>query len=100
LLFSLEIFTGGLLPLLVTVALVVLHQAPALAIPAMAAIWYGLEWAVAASAGWPISPMEFPVWILRDTLIPAVWLAAYASRGFVWRSTRVEPNSKPVAAPE
>ncbi len=100
LLFALEILTGGLLPLLATVALVALYQAPTAAIPAMVAIWYGLEWAVAASAGWSRSAAEVAVWMLRDTLIPAVWLAAYASRGFVWRSTRVEPNSTPVTAPE
>ena len=99
-LYALEIFTGGFLPFVATVLLVALHDAPALAVPAMATIWYGLEWAVAVRAGWPASAMEVPVWILRDALIPAVWLAAFRSRGFVWRSTRVEPNSKPIVAAE
>jgi len=99
-LFALEVLTGSLVPVLATVSLVALHHVPVLAIPAMVALWYGLEWVVAASAGWSASAKEVPVWILRDASIPVIWLAAFASRGFVWRSTRVEPDHEPIVAAE
>ena len=99
-LFALEIFTGGFLPLAAAALFVALHTVPVLAFVALTAFWYGLELAVAASAGWPALAMSIPIRILRDTLIPAVWLAAFGSRGFVWRSTRVEPDSKPFVPAE
>lgn len=99
-LYALEILTGSLLPLVATILLVALHEVPVLAVTAMVAVWYALEWGAAASAGWSASTKEVPVWILRDVLIPAIWLAAFASRGFVWRSTRVEPDCEPVIAAE
>jgi ceramide glucosyltransferase len=99
-LFALEIVSGGFLPLAATAVLAALGAVPMLAIPAALAVWYGLEWAVATRAHWPTTVIQVPVWILRDMLIPAVWLASYGSRGFVWRGTRMDPGEEPLVVAE
>jgi hypothetical protein len=43
---------------------------------------------------------QIPIWTLRDLLIPAIWLAAFGSRGFVWRGTHVGPEDQSLMAAE
>lgn len=99
-LFALEIFSGGFLPLLATIVLVVLDDTPAVSMTAAFVIWYAIEWFTARRAGWETSVAAVPVWILRDMLIPAIWLAAFGSRSFVWRGTKVGPENRTLAAAE
>lgn len=95
-LFALELLTGGLLPLVGAAWLAALHVVPASAFIALVAMWYGMELVVSVSAGWPVKASSILIWVMRDLLIPAVWVAAYGSRGFVWRNNHVEPRDKPI----
>jgi ceramide glucosyltransferase len=84
--YSLEIFAGALPPALALLALAPLEgwaQGPALL--AFLAFWYGAEAALARIAGWHLSLRSLPAMLLRDLLLPAVWLAGWIGNGFVWR---------------
>jgi ceramide glucosyltransferase len=66
----------------------------------VAAIWYGAEMALTASAGWPL-PLTYPAQaILRDLLLPVLWVAGWRDRASVWRGNTmtVDDVSRPEAA--
>lgn len=50
----------------------------------LAAAWYAAEALLAATAGWQLSLRSIAVWMLRDALLPVLWIAAWGS-GFEWR---------------
>jgi len=49
------------------------------------AIWYVLEAALAKIAGWPLSWRSPFAWILRDALLPWLWVQGWAGDNFEWR---------------
>ncbi|MGE0750849.1 MAG: hypothetical protein AB7K64_09705 [Variibacter sp.] len=49
------------------------------------AVWYGAEMLLAWIAGWPATAQTLVASLLRDALLPAVWMAAWLSDGFDWR---------------
>src|SRR5690606_26595240 len=49
---------------------------PLWSIAGTAAIWYGVEAAAAAAARWHVGVASPAAWIMRDALMPAMWLAA------------------------
>ncbi len=68
-LFLPEIFVGSALP----------------AVAAVLTIWIAAEMALAAYAGWHRS-LRLPIaLLLRDLLLPALWIGALIGSGFVWR---------------
>jgi len=60
---------------------------PVAAIIAMLALWVGAELALAHCAGWRVSARLIPALLLRDLLLPALWIGAWLGDGFVWRGT-------------
>lgn len=60
---------------------------PAAAVVAMLALWVGAELALAHCAGWRVSARLIPALLLRDLLLPALWIGAWLGDGFVWRGT-------------
>lgn len=56
----------------------------------LAVMWFATEWALCRRAGWPHGPRDVLAMVLRDFLLPALWVAGYARRGFDWRGTRLE----------
>lgn len=86
-LYAAEILSAAVLPFAILAGLTVLRVVPAPAAIAYPVLWYGAEFVLARRAGWPSQPRDLCAWLLRDALIPAVWLVAFASRGFVWRGT-------------
>jgi len=54
-------------------------------IGAFAALWYGAELALAAAAGWHVSALSPPIALLRDLLLPWLWLDGLLGTDFVWR---------------
>lgn len=93
--FALEILTGGLLPLLAAVTLWLMGELPGLAVAGLGLAWYGGEALLARAAGWPLGWRWPLVHLLRDLLLPAVWLSGWAGAGFVWRGNamRVAPRA-------
>ena len=60
---------------------------------ALATAWYGAEAALAYAAGWQLSWRSMPLWMLRDALLPLLWVAAWTGNDFEWRG-----NAMSVAA--
>ena len=59
---------------------------------------YGSEMALAAAAGWHL-PLIYPAQAMaRDLMLPAIWLAGWRDRGFVWRGNAM--NVDEVSRPE
>ncbi|PKH26792.1 ceramide glucosyltransferase [Enterobacterales bacterium CwR94] len=54
---------------------------------AMLALWYGAEWAFAKSVGWPHSLRDTFALVIRDVMLPLLWVGSWSSRQFVWRGT-------------
>lgn len=96
-LFVPEILTGGLFPLAAATALAAGGAiAPALVL-AYGLVWYGAEYGLARSAGWPASPRSVPGWLLRDALLPALWISGWTGSSFVWRGNSMAPEPEPRA---
>lgn len=66
-------------------ALLLLAFAPAPWLILFLALWYGAELALARLAGWPAGPRGLAAMVLRDLMLPAIWAATWARRGFEWR---------------
>jgi len=61
------------------------------------ALWYGAEWALARRAGWPAGPRDLAAMVVRDVMLPVIWLSAFRRTGFAWRGTAmgVAPSPEP-----
>jgi ceramide glucosyltransferase len=81
-----ELLAGAIFPLAACTFLAITLAWPVGAtIFAYAALWYGAEAVLAASAGWHTSWRSPVAWLLRDLLIPLLWLASWIGNDFVWR---------------
>ena len=89
LLFLPEILLGVLPP-----ALLLAGLAPGAVLPFLA-LWYGVELALSRLAGWPAGPRDLAAMVLRDLMLPALWLTTWARRGFDWRGTAMEVAHDP-----
>lgn len=58
---------------------------------AVAAVFYGSELLLCRAMRWPLGALSLPAMILRDAMIPLIWLATFRSRGIVWRGTSMAP---------
>ncbi len=48
-------------------------------------VWYAVEALLAYAAGWPFSLRIGLLCILRDALLPLLWIAAWTGNKFEWR---------------
>jgi ceramide glucosyltransferase len=85
-----EILTGSLPPALAgALATEMLGGPGGTFAVASIAFWFGLEAVLARTAGWPLSWRSPIAWLLRDLLIPFVWLRALTASGYEWRGNRI-----------
>jgi ceramide glucosyltransferase len=87
--YALEILAGGIWPLLAAA-----YVAAALGIPlagsvAFAAVWYGTEAALAFAAGWHLTLRSPLAWMLRDLLLPLLWIGGLIGTEVVWRGNHI-----------
>ena len=56
-------------------------------LPALAflAVWYGAEWLLSVKAGWHVSRWSIASYMLRDLMLPVLYVNAWLGRGFEWR---------------
>src|SRR5262249_11685523 len=52
---------------------------------ALLTLWYGAEMALAWTAGWHVSALSPLIAVLRDVLLPWLWVDALIGTDFVWR---------------
>ena len=84
--FSLEILSGGVPPAIAVVAIALLGDLPLFSLLAVfLGIWYGAEWLLAARAGWHHSWRSIATYMLRDLMLPVLYVNAWLGRGFEWR---------------
>lgn len=99
LLFLPEVFSGALLP---SLALAFVASAAGWPIweslGAFAALWYGAEMALAQAAGWHLSALSPLIAVLRDLLLPWLWLDGLVGTDFVWRGNAmsIAEDAEPV----
>jgi ceramide glucosyltransferase len=94
LLFLAEAAVGNALP---SAALVIAASAygvnAALAVALFIATWISAEAALALGLGWRFAPRTAVALLLRDLLLPAMWIAAWLGDDYVWRGTRITASS-------
>lgn len=84
-LFALECLQGAVAPaILVWATLGAGYLLPFLG------LWYALEWVLNRYAGWPHSARDVLAMVLRDLMLPALWLTTFARRGFDWRGNAMD----------
>jgi ceramide glucosyltransferase len=80
-----EFLSGGFFPLLVAAALAVSGLFAWPAALAYAVAWYGLEAVVCLAGGWPLRFSSPLAWLVRDALVPVLWIGGWAGNSFEWR---------------
>lgn len=90
-LFALEVLLGPWVPAL---ALALLAGGGWL--PLFFLVWYGAEWALCRAFGWPARAIDLLAGVMRDLSLPALWVATWARRGFVWRGNALAPETRQV----
>ncbi len=83
--FLLEILGGGLFPFSAATYLAAIGTIPFSAVFGLLVLWYGTEIALARAVAWHISLRSVPSLILRDLLIPVLWVLAWTGDSFNWR---------------
>jgi ceramide glucosyltransferase len=97
--FAPEILTGALFPVLAGVYVAWAEgRSEALVVAILSAIWFGGEAMLAWSAGWYFSPRMLLASVIRDMLLPALWVEAWLRNDFEWRGN--EMNIQQVMAEE
>jgi ceramide glucosyltransferase len=88
--FAPEILPGGLFPLIACAFAATSNGfSPVAPLTAFAAVWYGAELLLARAADWHVSLRTPFVCMLRDLLLPVLWLQAWVGSTLVWRGNRM-----------
>jgi ceramide glucosyltransferase len=86
-----EILTGAFFPAVAcAVAAGAGGLSPVLATASFATAWYGAELLMARASGWHASARAPLVWVLRDLLLPLLWIQAWLGSTFVWRGNPMQ----------
>lgn len=100
LLYAGEILTGSLPGTLCLLFLVLTGTAPALFLPLYLLIWYLAETVLARIGGWPHGAADALMAILRDLMLPVIWLCGYSRAPITWRGNRVVSGTANGAEPQ
>jgi ceramide glucosyltransferase len=81
-----EILTGSAMPIAAgVIAASSFDYDPLATMLALSATWFGAEALLARAARWHIGVLSPLAWVLRDLLLPVLWLEGWAGDTFVWR---------------
>lgn len=72
-----------------------LHLHPAAAVAATLALRYAGEAALFLAKGWPLRIGDPLLWLLRDALLPAMWLRGYLDRPVHWKGAAFSVGPAP-----
>ncbi len=91
--FAPEIGSGALLPF--AIAAICVPTAPVvIGVTIMAILWYVAEDRLAARAGWHRSPRLVLAFLLRDAILPVMWVSAWMQSAIVWRGNPMDIRPK------
>jgi ceramide glucosyltransferase len=86
-----ECLSGGVLPMICAVILAnAFGWSMPLCAAGLGAIWYGSEMALAAAAGWHVSPLHPLYGFIRDLILPVLFIGALHGNDFVWRGNAMQ----------
>ena len=89
-LFLPEILTTSLVPMTAAaLASDLLHVSMLAPVLATAICWYGAEAVLAHGAGWHLSWRSPFAALVRDAMLPALWLQAWAGSSYTWRGNEI-----------
>ncbi|MCJ2019126.1 MULTISPECIES: ceramide glucosyltransferase [unclassified Methylobacterium] len=94
--FAPEIGSGVLLPALL-LALWAGSLGGVVGAACLAALCYAAEVGLAIRAGWQRAPRMLAAFLVRDALIPAIWLGAWVQRAIVWRGNAMDVRPRRAA---
>jgi ceramide glucosyltransferase len=80
-----EIFTGAILPTTAVIALAATGLLPLVAPFVYLTAWYSAELLMSRAFGWPTGWRIIPAMVIRDLLLPVLFVAAWFGSGFEWR---------------
>ena len=61
--------------------------------------WYWAEILLGWRFGWPVSPRIALFMVLRDLVLPVLWVAGWTANRFVWRGNAMDIGATPAAQP-
>ena len=94
-----ELLAGGVLPIAASGILAWTYDWPLVpSLLVLTAGWYGAEALLARAAGWHLSWASPAAWLLRDLLIPVLWVASWLGNDFVWRDNPMRVADRGSAA--
>ena len=95
-----EILAGTVLPSAVVVAACVALEAPVFPwLIGYIAVWYGAELALAAGCRWPLAAATLPALVMRDLLLPVLWVGAFTGSSFTWQGNAMKVEAAPKVKP-
>jgi ceramide glucosyltransferase len=85
-----EILSGGVLPMIAIAILADAYAWPvAPTVITFGAFWYGAEMLLSAAAGWHVTAL-YPLYgLMRDLLLPVLFVGALKGNDFVWRGNEM-----------
>jgi ceramide glucosyltransferase len=84
-----ELLTGGAWPLAAAAFAAAQTDLPLAGPLALAIVWYGSEAVLAWAAAWHLTARSPLAWILRDLLLPLLWISGWLGNAFVWRGNHM-----------
>ena len=54
-------------------------------VASLALVWYACEAMLAHAAGWHVGRLSPLAWMMRDVMLPALWMQAWLGKSFSWR---------------
>jgi ceramide glucosyltransferase len=90
--FAIEALQGFFLPFGAAVFLSAAGVVPAIVPLALPFVWFAAEVTLIRIAHWPCSPRGIVALVVRDALLPAIWIATWFGRRVVWHGTTIAPN--------
>lgn len=90
-----EILSGTLVPVTAAAlaAAALGWSVPGIAL-AYLAIWYGAELGMAVGCRWPVAWQTPFAFVMRDVLMPIIWVGAFTGRSFTWKGTAVQMEER------
>jgi ceramide glucosyltransferase len=81
-----ELVSSASLPLIAAaIAAFAVGLSPLVGALLLASLWYGLEALLAGRMNWHLTVWSPLAWLVRDLMLPALWLMGWFGSGFVWR---------------
>jgi ceramide glucosyltransferase len=97
--FTSEIITSSVFTLLAAaIAAPEFDLAASSAVLLAALVWYSSEAALAMAAGWPLGRWSLAAWLLRDLVLPWLWVQGWAGGQVEWRRAATSAGEEELAS--